>query len=82
VDLVLFRIIQQMHGSLHPASYLIFSRSEEARTDLLGELPPNALTRLEEKVVASGAFRLLYGNQDARIYTLLDNPGAAARGGP
>jgi hypothetical protein len=74
VDLVLRQIIQEMHESDWSAKYLVFTRSEEARTDLLGELPRGALTRLEERVVASGKFRLVYGNRDARIYTLSDDP--------
>jgi hypothetical protein len=79
VDLVLRQVIDQMRESNRPGTYIIFSRSEEARTDLLGELPRGALTLLEEHVVASGEFRLVYGNKDARIYTLLDDPSTSER---
>jgi hypothetical protein len=59
-----------MRDSEYPSSYLILTRSQAARAELLGELPPGVLGRLEEALAASSEFRTVYAGDDARIFTL------------
>lgn len=64
------RVIAAAHTAMteRPGSYLIFTRSQRAYTDLLGLMPPGTLARIEHAVVGSGAFRAVHRNRDAAIY--------------
>ena len=58
------------------ASYLVFTRSQVAATELLSDSPPHSLQRLWRAVAASPEFRLVYGDADAAVYTLAPQSGS------
>jgi hypothetical protein len=56
-------------------AYLIITRSEEAEVDLFSGLPSGKLNVLEEALIASPRFTLVFSNPDATIFTLADAAG-------
>ncbi len=62
-----------------PGAYLIITRSTKAAVDLLGELPPGSLERLEQAMATSPKFTVLYENRDATIFTLADRARGAGQ---
>lgn len=56
-----------------PASAVILSRSQRASIELLGSLPPAVTDEVESHIEMSGAFRLVYANDDARIFVLTES---------
>ncbi|HWH35044.1 MAG TPA: hypothetical protein VNT56_06940 [Acidimicrobiales bacterium] len=50
------------------SSYLIFTRSQQAYTDLLGVMPTGTLRRIEDAVAASPQFALVHRSADASIF--------------
>ncbi len=57
----------------YPSAFLIITRSQKAGADLLGELPPGSLDRLEQSADRSPGFELIYTNRDAKIYRLVQS---------
>ena len=53
-----------------PASAVILTRSQRASVELLGSLPEAVTNEVESHIATSGAFRLAYANDDARIFVL------------
>jgi len=51
----------------HTDAYLIITRSQKAAAELLSGLPPGALDRLENALLRSRKFILIYSNPDAQI---------------
>jgi hypothetical protein len=68
-------IVQFIAGKKHTNAYLIFTRSQKATAESTLGLSSDALDRLEDALVSSGKFRLVYGNPDAQI--LLFQPSQA-----
>ena len=66
------RLEQVVHGAAVAMaagpSYLIFTRSQQTYTDLLGVMPAGALRRIEDAVAASPQFALVHRSADARIF--------------
>jgi hypothetical protein len=50
--------------------YLILTRSQEAAIDLMQGSAPGSLDRVEQAVLASGGFRVVFHNEDATILVL------------
>jgi O-antigen/teichoic acid export membrane protein len=51
----------------HTQTYMLFTRSQKATAEMTSGLPPGALDNLENAMLASGHFRLVYSNPDAQI---------------
>jgi hypothetical protein len=60
-------IVRFINRENPPDAYLIFARSEKASAELFLGLPPNALDRLEDALLGSGKFTLMYSNPDVQI---------------
>ena len=60
-------IVQFIDSTKHTNVYLIFTRSQKATAESTLGLSSDALDRLEDALVSSGKFRLVYGNPDAQI---------------
>jgi hypothetical protein len=59
--------------------YLMLSSSQVGHAELMGLTEPGDLDALEDALMASGRFELVYGNDDARLLRLL-SPSAATGG--
>ena len=59
-------IVQFIDSQKHSDVYLIITRSQKAAV-LSAGLPPGALDRLENALLRSGKFKLIYSNPDAQI---------------
>lgn len=60
-------IIQFIESKKHTNVYLIFTRSQKATAESSLGLSSDALDRLEDALISSGKFRLVYDNPDAQI---------------
>jgi hypothetical protein len=60
-------IVQFIGSKKHTNVYLIFTRSQKATAESTLGLSSDALNRLEDVLVSSGKFSLVYGNPDAQI---------------
>jgi len=60
-------IVQFIQGQKHSDAYLIITRSQKAAAELSSGLPPGALDRLENALLRSRKFILMYSNPDAQI---------------
>ena len=54
----------------HPSSYLIISRAQKAYVDMIGIVPAGSLDKVEQALLNSPKFRVIYTNPDARIFVL------------
>jgi hypothetical protein len=54
----------------YPRSYVIITSSQEAESDALGYLPPGALARVENALLADPRFKTLYHDEHASLFTL------------
>ena len=66
-------IVQFIESGKPPEAYLIFTRSQKATAQSDG-LPPGILDRLEQALLASGKFVLVYSNADAQIFRHIRSP--------
>jgi hypothetical protein len=58
-----------------PPGFLILSRSQRAHEEILGGLSQTMMDDYERILVRSGKFKLVYANEDAKIYARIqDNP--------
>ncbi len=60
-------ITRFIENQKHTDAYLIITRSQKAAAELLSGLPPGALDRLENALLKSRKFILVYSNPDAQI---------------
>jgi len=60
-------IVQFIQGQRHSDAYLIITRSQKAAAELSSGLPPEAFDRLENALLRSRKFILVYSNPDAQI---------------
>lgn len=65
-------IVQFIENKRHSRAYLIFTRSQEATVEATAGLPPSTLNRLEDALLASGKFKMVYSNPDAQILVFVD----------
>ena len=70
-------ITQFIRSQKHVAAYLIFTRSQEATLESTFGLAPGTLDRLGQALIASGQYKLIYSNPDARILLFI----GSSRGG-
>lgn len=61
-----------MNDRSYSAAYLIITRSQKANVEMLGLLPPGLLDRIEQSLVHSAKFKLIYSNRDAKIFKLVN----------
>jgi hypothetical protein len=61
-----------MQNRQYPAAYIIITRSMIAEIDMVGTMPAGSLQNIEQKLIASDKFQVLYSNQDAIIFILKD----------
>lgn len=59
-----------MSNKQYSAAYIIFTRSQRLMEEALGGFPVGALDEIEQKLQASGKFKIVYENHDARVYVL------------
>jgi hypothetical protein len=64
--------VRWMSNEEYPASYLIITRSMKAEVDMLGTMPAGSLDAIEDALLKSPSFRVLYENPDATIFVLAD----------
>jgi hypothetical protein len=55
-------------------SYLIITRSQIAEADATGQMPHGSLERVEQRLLASQRFTVLYHDKDAVVFTLGPTP--------
>lgn len=61
-------MMRWMGDDKYPATYLIITRSMKAEVDMIGELPAGSLDRLEQALINSPSFKVVYSNPDATIF--------------
>src|SRR5262249_32764212 len=65
-------ITQFIRSQEHTAAYLIFTRRQEATIEAAYDFAPATLDRLEQALMASGRYKLIYSNPDAQILLFMD----------
>jgi hypothetical protein len=60
-------IINLIHSIPSPQAYLLFTRSEQATAELSSGLPHGILIQFEQKLLASGQFKLIYNQPGVQI---------------
>jgi GT2 family glycosyltransferase len=60
----------------YPADYLIFSRAQAAEVDTTGLMPAGSISHIEQAVLHSGRFKVVFQNADA---TILEPAGSGER---
>jgi len=69
-----------MSNREYPAAYLIITRSQKAEIDMVGEMPAGSLDRIEQALMQSQEFQVVYENEDARIFVLANRVNGAGPG--
>jgi len=59
-----------MRDRRFPGAYLVITRSQKAEVAEVGVLPAHALSTIEERLLASRRFEVLYRNRDAIVFEL------------
>jgi hypothetical protein len=54
----------------YAATYLLITRSQKAEVDQLSPLPPGSLDKIEQALLKSPEFRVVFRNEDAIIFAL------------
>lgn len=60
-------IVNIASSSKYPAAYVIFTRSQMAQAQMFYDVSPSALRGVEQALLQSGKFVLIYSNSDADI---------------
>jgi len=60
-------IVNRASSSKYPAAYVIFTRSQMAQAQMFYGVPPSALRGVEQALLQSGKFVLVYSNADTDI---------------
>lgn len=60
-------VVRLIQSQKHSAAYLFITRSQKAASEISSGLPPGSLDRLEDALLRSGEFRLVYSNADTQI---------------
>jgi len=64
-------VVRFIKATNYPSAYVIFTRSAKASSSLLSGLPQGTLDRLEDVLLKSRKFKLVYRNSDAQILEYL-----------
>jgi hypothetical protein len=67
------KVIKFIESQKRSHTYLIFTRSSKAASYSLDGLPSDMLDRLEDAMLKSGKFKMVYNNRDAQIFIFLGN---------
>jgi hypothetical protein len=59
-----------LDNETYAATYLILTRSQKSEVDELSPLPPGSLDKIEQALLKSPEFRIVYRNEDAIIFAL------------
>jgi hypothetical protein len=59
----------------YAATYLILTRSQKSEVDELSPLPPGSLDKIEQALLKSPEFRIVFRNEDAIIFALAQATG-------
>jgi len=65
-----------LRNNRYAATYLLITRSQKAEIDALGPLPPGSLEAIEQALLNSPEFRIVYRNADAVIFTAVAAKGS------
>ncbi len=68
-----------MDNTRYPATYLIITRSQKAENDMVGEMPAGSLEGIEQALMQSREFKVVYGNEDAKIFVLANDAKGAGQ---
>ena len=60
-------VLTRASSSRYPAVYVIFTRSQKAQAQMFGGVSPVALDGVENALLRSGDFAMIYSNTDADI---------------
>jgi hypothetical protein len=58
----------------HQAAYLLITRSQKAESEMTGVLPAGTLEMVEQTLLQSPQFDVVFSNGDATIFTLTETP--------
>ncbi len=61
-----------MDNDRYTRSYLLITRSHKIEVEMLGGMPPKALDIIEQALLESPRFRVVFQNRDARVFVLAD----------
>jgi hypothetical protein len=64
-------ILDLASNTRYPAVYVIFSRSQKAQAQMFASVSPAAFDAVQDALLASGRFELIYQNPDAEILLYL-----------
>jgi len=67
-------IAQFIESQKYPVAYMIFTRSQKAQANSFYGLPPGSLDQLENALIKSGKFQMIYNHPDAQIFIFIDKP--------
>lgn len=70
-------LVRTMKDKKYPASYLILTRSQKAAAELYTNWPLGTWERFEEALLASQEFKIVFANEDAKIFVLASDQGEA-----
>ena len=59
-----------LDNNKYAATYLLITRSQKAEVDQLSALPPGSLDKIEQALLKSSEFRIVFRNEDAIIFAL------------
>lgn len=60
----------------YAATYLFITRSQKITVDAVGSMPAGSLDIIEQALLQSPKFKVIYSNQDAKIFVLADDTNA------
>ena len=59
-----------MRNSKYSEAYFIITRSMKAEVDAIGELPKGSLDKIEQALIGSQEFRVVFQNSNAKVFAL------------
>lgn len=65
-------IIRFIKSKTPPHAYILFTRSQKVTSESYSGLPSGTLDRLENALIKSGKFKLIYHNRDAQLFIYID----------
>ena len=64
-------VIKYIENQKSAPTYLIFTRGQKVQAYALSGVPNGALDRLENAMLKSGKFKMIYSNPDAQVFLFL-----------
>jgi hypothetical protein len=72
-------IVRFIGSQKHSAAYMVFTRGQKAWAYSLSGLPPGSLEHLEDALLKSRKFKMVYSNPDVQILMFLEQPKGSAK---